>query len=262
MHKASVSKTDHSKNKLASIIRWILGGFFLVIGILLISVGLLPSLLLLVVGLLVTPLSDKHIFGKLKFVVPTWVKFALCAILLLAVFGALPASDIQPRTDLQQNSQSIFATKEVTEDTVRSEIEGVRESGYRIELDDISKIDVIKQVKEAENLSETYAINVFYTFEAWDNEDVMKIAAASSVELFERLFSHPQIVRVATFAEQDFTDQYGKTNTTTAVKFIMDRDTASKIDWNGVKDTVLIDYKALFPLTDYTIHAAIGKDLK
>jgi len=258
-----VTETNQSTNKIIPVIRWIIGGFLLVIGTLsIITMELLPALLLFALGLFITPLSEKYLFGKLKFVVPTWAKVVVSVILLLAFVWALPSSDTQPKTNIEQANQISFASGQVTEETIRAEIERVRESGYRIELDDISKVEVIKQYKESEDLPDTYAVSIFYTFDAWDNEDVINTSAASSLELFRRLFAHPQIVRVATFAEQDFTDQYGKTETTTAVKFIMERETADKIEWNGMKDRVLSDYKALFPLTEYTIHGAIRKDLE
>lgn len=76
------------------------------------------------------------------------------------------------------------------------------------------------------------------------------------------MFANPQVIKVAAFAQQDFTDQYGNSELATAVKFMMDRETADKVDWDGLKDKVLLDYKALYPLTDYSIHPAIQKDLK
>lgn len=160
-----------------------------------------------------------------------------------------------------QNSVT-FTEGEVTEDTVKAEIEGVNESGYKIKLNNISKIEVIEQYKESDDLPDIFAVSVFYTFDAWDNEDVVNTSAASSLEIFRRLFAHPQVVNVAAFSEQEFTDQYGNTESSTAVKFMMDRETADKIDWDGLKGRVLLDYKALYPLTDYLIHSAIQKDLK
>lgn len=189
-----------------------------------------------------------------------WGGIILVALFVLSlIFGG---DGEKPTTDKEQ-SQVVFAQAPITEESVRAELQGKSESGYRVELDDITKIEVIEQAKDSEDQPDQYAVSVFYTYEAWDSEDTVKAASGTSVEIFKRLFAHPQIVRVGTFAEQDFTDQYGKTDRTTAVKYIMERETADKVDWKGVKNNVLSDYKALFPLTStHTIHGAIQKELE
>jgi hypothetical protein len=187
-------------------------------------------------------------------------------IVLTALFGGEGSNETTSETP-----EFLFSENQITEDSVRGELQGKSESGYRVELDEITKIEVTPLYREeAETLSpeemdalpEQYAVSVFYTFDGWDNEDVMKASAGTSVEIFRRLFAHPQVVKVGTFAEQDFTDQYGKTEKSTAVKFVMERETADKVDWDGIKDRVLSDYKALYPLTDYSVHGAIQKDLE
>lgn len=189
-----------------------------------------------------------------------WGGIILVALFVLSlVFGG---DGDKPSTE-QEQTQVVFSESPVTEESVRAELQGKTDGSYRVELDDITKVEVIKQVKDSEDQPDHYAVSVFYTFDAWDNEDVVKAASGTSVEIFKMLFAHPQIVRVGTFAEQDFTDQYGKTDRTTAVKYIMERETADKVDWDGVKNNVLTDYKALFPLTStHTIHGSIQKDLE
>jgi len=189
-----------------------------------------------------------------------WGGIILVALIVLSlIFGG---DGDKPTAD-QEQSQVVFAQVPITEESVRAELQGKSESGYRVELDDITKIEVIEQAKDSEDQSDQYAVSVFYSFDAWDNEDVVKAASGTSVEIFKRLFTNPQVVRVGTFAEQDFTDQYGKTERTTAVKYIMERENADKVDWDGVKNNVLSDYRALFPQTStHTIHGAIQKDLE
>lgn len=196
-----------------------------------------------------------------------WGAIGIVALIVLsAIFGG--GDDKKEATEAPT---VVFSETEVTEESVRAELQGKTSGGYRVELDDITKVEIVEQYREeAETLSpeeldtlpKQYAVSVYYTYEAWDEEDTVKAAAGSSVEVFRSLFAHPQVVKVATFAQQDFTDQYGKSEIETAVKFMMDRETADKVDWDGIKDRVLSDYKALYPLTEYKIHPAMSKNLE
>lgn len=66
-----------------------------------------------------------------------------------------------------------FAESEVTEEAVKAEIEGVYESGYKIKLNNISKIEVTEQYKESEDLPDIFAVSIFYTFDALNNEELL-----------------------------------------------------------------------------------------
>lgn len=198
------------------------------------------------------------------------LKWGAIGIVALIVLSAIFAGG-DDKKEAAETPDIVFSETEVSEESVRAELQGKTSGGYRVELDDITKVEIVEQYREeAETLSpeeldalpKQYAVSVYYTYEAWDEEDTVKAAAGSSVEVFRSLFAHPQVVKVATFAQQDFTDQYGKSEIETAVKFMMDRETADKIDWDGIKDRVLSDYKALYPLTEYKIHPTISKNLE
>lgn len=188
-------------------------------------------------------------------------KWGAIIVVSLIVLTALFGSDESKETTAE-TPEIVFSENQVTEDSVKAELSSIKDSGYGVDFENITKVDVISQAKDSPEDPDVYAVSVFYTYKAWDDEDTVKKAAGSSVEAFRHLFAHPQVVKVATFAQQDFTDQYGKTETDTAVKFMMDRETAEKIEWDGVKDRVLSDYKALYPLTEYKIHPAISKNLE
>jgi len=152
-----------------------------------------------------------------------------------------------------------FASAMVSEDAVRQELEGVIDFGYKITLDKILDIKVEDNVDPIIDGDKT--VRVYYTFTAWDENDIVYTAAATSLEIFRRLFANPAITKVAACAQQELIDVYGNTEIETAVEFVMYRETADRLSWEGVKDNILLDYTKLFPLTEFSIHPAIRKHL-
>ncbi|MDI3341832.1 MAG: hypothetical protein QJR03_15000 [Sphaerobacter sp.] len=109
-----------------------------------------------------------------------------------------------------------------------------------------------------------YNVNVYFNMgnDYWDETDFVKRSAASAEVVFQRLFENPAVARVTVWSETQFKDPYGKTSTDTGTRLSMDRDTASKVDWNGLATLELEDWHHIYDIaTQYYIHPAIYKNL-
>jgi hypothetical protein len=135
---------------------------------------------------------------------------------------------------------------EISENTVREELKDVYESGYKIKLNKVTNILVVEDA--GTDTAEDKRVSVYYTFDAWDNEDIVKTAAASSLEIYKRLFSNPHVSYVTTFVQMPSLDR--KDELTTAIKTSMSRKTADSLNFDELKENVLLNHKSFYNVVD------------
>lgn len=83
-------------NGLSVIIRWCFGGFWLLLGFIGMTDGnTAAGSFLIALGFLITPLSDKYLFNRLKWLVPTWVKVIFGFALLVGFGMTIPSLTIE-----------------------------------------------------------------------------------------------------------------------------------------------------------------------
>lgn len=219
---------------------------------------------LLLIGLTLIPVSSRWLEEQLNFPLTAKTKAVLIPVLLAAfVYFTTDtpkldntASQISNNTTQILNETLPFADSQVTRNSVRAALQNINDSGYRIKLDNIKQIEITGSTPE-------YAVSIRYKPKSvWDSRDGVNVAARTATEIFERLFANRSVKRVSVFQLGDFTDTYGQTNEEVAVKVMMDRETADKINWEGFKNQVRLDYRALERVaSDFNIHPALKSEL-
>lgn len=174
----------------------------------------------------------------------TILKSILVTVLLVAIAGC------SSNSSTQSNSKTVdFADAPITESTVMDELSNVNDSGYKIKLDKITSVRIIEQT--GTDTPNDMAINVAFTYNAWDDTDIVETAAGSSLELFRRLFRNKDVVRVVAQAQLPQMAGDGQdAGTETVVRFTLDRTTADQFDWAELKQDVLLDHNVLFKKVD------------
>jgi len=124
-------------------------------------------------------------------------------------------------------------------------------------IDTVREIDVVSheqgQVIEARVRPETYLDAVDIARTGVSNGYVV---ARAAFELFD------DVAEVNSFTLAEFTDQAGNTEEDTAVKTHLTAETAADVDWEGLRDLVIRDYRNYLQLVDgYDIHLAVCEQL-
>lgn len=160
-----------------------------------------------------------------------------------------------------QTAQQSFADSELTEDSVRAEInklDGIRSMSGN----EITSVELIDN-GGTEDIADDKIVSVTYKPKSvWDEADTVKKIADTTVAVSEKLFKHPKVGMVRVITTGDFTDQYGQSETGNAVRIGLQRSTAEKLNWDTFKDMVFVDYNKLLDIADEQwMHAAIRKAL-
>lgn len=99
----------HYIQRIRLLFRWALGVIFLLAGLGIIAAGdIVPSLFIITLSFLITPLADKYLFSKLKWPVPAWAKVIL-GITLLVGFGMTTSPTLAIETPRAVTNQSPVA---------------------------------------------------------------------------------------------------------------------------------------------------------
>lgn len=98
----------------------------------------------------------------------------------------------------------------------------------------------------------------------FNETDALTIAAQTEVVASKAIFpTFPDARTVAVNLVNEFTDAYGQKSKETAALIRIDRPTAEKFDYSGVKSRVQSDNKILFCVADhYLIHPAVWQKIK
>jgi len=154
-----------------------------------------------------------------------------------------------------------FSEQDVTPQTVQAALDDV--SGTSVELGDcITDIEVLSNAG-TDNPND-FIVHVYFKPESiWDEEDAVQTAVQSSIKAMEILFQNESISEVAMWEQLEFTDEYGDTETETAVRITMIDTVADQVvSWETVSDRAWSDYTSFFDLADLEyMHPAIAKEL-
>ena len=177
----------------------------------------------------------------------------VAAVIIVIVIISVLASPSEP--------EQSFSTQPVTTTTVRNALDDL--SGTSVELGD-SITDIQVSSHAGTSNPDDFIVHVYFKpDDVWDEAHAMRIAVQTSIKAMETLFEHQDIAEVVMWEELDFTDQYGTTETETAVRIVMDKTTADQItDWEVVADRAFADYSTFFNLAELQyVHPAIQAEL-
>jgi len=153
-----------------------------------------------------------------------------------------------------------FSEQDITIENVQ---EALDINGTNIELgESISDIEIYPHAG-TEN-PDDFIIHIYFKPESvWDEQHAMRIAVQTSIRAMETLFQNEAVGEVVMWEQLDFTDQYDSTETETAIRILMTKETADKVvDWEVVADRALIDYDTFFDLAELQyVHPAIAGEL-
>lgn len=154
-----------------------------------------------------------------------------------------------------------FSEQAVTVENVQVTLNEL--SGTDVELgDSITDIEVYPHA--GTDTPDDYIVHVYFKPESiWDEQHAMRIAVRTSIKAMETLFQNEAVGEAVMWEQLDFTDQYGSTETETAIRILMTKETADKVaDWEVVADRAWSDYNTFFDLAELQyVHPAIAAKL-
>lgn len=125
----------------------------------------------------------------------------------------------------------------------------------------ITKIEIIDHAaKPGQKI-----INIWYeTGDAWDETDLVKNVGGTAILINSVLFQNDKVEWVTMFAQAKMTDQYGNTELEPVVKIGIKRETADKVNWEGLaKKHAGSDPGNIYRIADnYNIHYGILRRVK
>lgn len=129
--------------------------------------------------------------------------------------------------------------QELTEDVVR-QLAG---------MDDITQVEILGEDGQR-------IVHVYYPLGTiWDEDHGVERAADKALDVFEGLFTHPEVAEVVTYAQGEFVDQYGNESTETAVRITWSRETAEKVNWENFRRMAASEPERVYNLADsYAFH--------
>lgn len=188
---------------------------------------------------LIWPISLSYFVYKKK----EWSirKRIIVIVLILTSALALSALVEDPAVDVAETpAESENTVPETTEqpatpspDRLEAVLEKIREDK------DVKSVET----EPASNLAETWsvdtsdgslAVNIVRKRSEFSDSSIISGSARSAHEYMSELFNHPEVSAVAVVTLGDFTDKFGQTNEAIAVRYLMTRDTADKVNWDGL----------------------------
>lgn len=136
------------------------------------------------------------------------------------------------------------------------------ETNKIIDANSLVKIDVFENLGTKET-SLDKIVHIYYKPKSvWDEKGMVRDTASKALNSMKVLFTNPEITHIVFWTLGDFTDSYGKTSESTAIRVGLKSTTASKINWDNFIPMVEVDYNKLFDIADDKyVHPAIAKKL-
>lgn len=168
----------------------------------------------------------------------------------------------------QQPSDIPFTQQEVTEEMIKKEAQTFS-ANLIFSKDQLRDVEISSDPDSLDDLKKDpnglkYRVTLKYDGSStWDERQLVRQTAATTVEASKHLFAHPKIGKVSVISTADFQDAYGKSSTMNAVRFTLYRETAEKLDWERFHTMVVTDYKKLIAIADETwMHPPVQRNLK
>lgn len=190
-------------------------------------------------------------------------KQLLLGLIIGPVLGFFLLWLILPKSDSPQSarpiviSQSDFKASRLTEETIKSQVFNLNESASA-KGEDLQEVRVIDNAGTDDPTDKI--IHITYNVNSDSRKVVSKVLADTAVQVFEVLFTHPDVSEVHVYTTGVFTDQYGSSKTKEMARVGMYKATAEKINWNNFKDQVYLDYNRLLDIADTKMVATFLKD--
>lgn len=107
------------------------------------------------------------------------------------------------------------------------------------------------------------AVTINYNLDAiWDEDAAVRQTSEDAIDYMKKLFQDSRVNSVTVTSYSTFTDKYGKDHDEMVVKITINKDTANKIDWDGVKDLIYTDKGHLLKISDsYSINPSVYNEL-
>lgn len=132
--------------------------------------------------------------------------------------------------------------------------------------------DVVRQLAGLKDITDVQILGlegerivwVYYPLGSiWDEDHGVQLAADKALAAFEGLFAHREVVKVATFAQGTFLDQYGNESTENAVRITWSRATAEQINWDKFRGMVASEPERVYNLAEsYAFHAGFYQGIE
>lgn len=155
-------------------------------------------------------------------------------------------------------SKTIDVPYVLTESSVSSLVQDV---DYGLGAADIETVSNV-QILDAGDSKSVLVYNSGGTY--WDENDIFKTGVANSYTISRAIFENfDSVDEVVSFTEANSTDQYGNSDSSTAVKISVKRETAGKINWAGIQDRIIGDYKHWLDISDaYKIQYNLCREIE
>ncbi|GEM_PF-1417986 len=188
------------KRATTSIISWLSSGIFTLLALGALTTGdIISSIAILILAFLVTPLSQKYLFSKLKLIVPTWGKVILGVVLFLTF-----VANLSPATPKQDVAEAEIVEEVPAEENVD---QGSEPEKIYYEVTSITDGDTIKVL--IDNKTETIRLANINTPESVDLRRPVECMGNEASQKMTELVSGKKV-----YLEQDETqgdkDQYNR----------------------------------------------------
>lgn len=188
------------KQKLGTLISWLSGSIFALFAFASLVTGdVVASIAILALAFLVTPLSQKYLFSKLKFVIPTWGKVILGVVLFFTF-----AANLSPATPKQDVTEVEVAAEVSAEENVDQPSEP--EKTY-YEVTSITDGDTIKVL--IDNKTETIRLANIDTPESVDPRRPVECMGKEASQKMTELVSGKRVYLELDETQND-KDQYNR----------------------------------------------------
>lgn len=248
---------------------WIFGVLFLLGGLGMFTESFISGFSVLAVGSLLLPPSRKWLEGKMNKPLSSPV-LIIASVILFAVAGAaMPGSTSNTESVASESdapstaSDNVEVTTEedtTTKDTIQEEAPKEQSmldklwiafdnsikhrSGYDVSWSDTSKAVTVTKVEDS----------------FWDENDIVRKDYADLVQYGKEAFKIEGVDQVQVVYKTEFTDQYGKKETETAVEIWFNKDEFQKYEWDN------LSFQPVWRQMEdgsayYYIHPAINKGI-
>ncbi len=147
----------------------------------------------------------------------------------------------------------------ISEDYVRNILTKTNNIIYK---DNLTKIEIFDNFGTEDNSTDKIVHVYFKPLSIWDEKEVVSQSSEKAVKSMKVLFANPSITHIIFWTLGDFTDSYGNSNESTALRIGLKSTTASKLNWDNFIPMVEVDYKKLFDIADDKyVHPSIATAL-
>lgn len=107
------------------------------------------------------------------------------------------------------------------------------------------------------------AVRINYELGAiWDEDQAVLKTSDDAIEYMKKLFQDSRVNSVTVASYGTFTDAYGNDKEEMVVKITINKETANKINWEGISELIYTDKGHLLKVSDsYSINPSIYKEL-